>query len=796
MVYPRKSDKGLASGQYGGRALRSELPPQSFCVGDFLVQWSGGQAGVVTIVHALEPTRPLWRNTPQTSFLTAAYGSAKVLDKRGFFRIKEKIEVMARGQVLESISQEQKCLILSGSFWDRPDSTWQVVLLALDDKQLSLTASAAFNHRACNRLCLLAESRPEEEFFGFGAQYTHLHMKGRRIPVLCQEPGIGRGVQPLTGIMDTFFHAGGCWSSTYAPSPMCLSTDLRGICLENCEYSIFDLRPPASLRVGVFCEDLRARLFYGANPTDLLEAYTRFCGRMRPLPDWVQCGAIIGTQGGTAAVREILAKLKEEGTAVSAFWLQDWVGKRKTAAGSQLWWSWELDHEQYPGWSELVQDLRDQGIRVLTYVNPFMVDATSRRHIEHDHFAEAKQEGYFVRRANGEPYTIMNTTFSAHLLDLTNPACRESLKGIIRDNIIGVGASGWMADYAEALPFDANLFSHQDAAGYHNEYPIEWAKVNREAITEAGLEDEMLFFTRSGYHRSPGYSTCFWLGDQLTSWSQEDGIKSVVVGLLSSGLSGMSINHADIGGYTSTHLLPVKIPGVSYCRSQELLLRWTEMSAFTAVFRSHEGNVPLRNHQITDHPDTIKHFARFSRIYAVLADYRRQLCKEAAGQGLPMVRHPWLHYPNDAQVVKLKLQYLFGADFMVAPVLNRGSTSVRLYLPAGIWQHLWSGQEVRITTPGSWLECSAPLGSPPVFFVASSMYGQEVAQMLTVSGDRGPQWIKQACRLEDEGVLEVEVPRSRTWTPKWMSHRQLKVTATNSDPREDRRHATEAWPAN
>ena len=55
------------------------------------------------------------------------------------------------------------------------------------------------------------------------------------------------------------------------------------------------------------------------------------------------------------------------------------------------------------------------------------------------------------------------------------------------------------------------------------------------------------------------------MGDQLASWRREDGIKSAVVGLLSSGFSGISMTHGDIGGYIATTLpnLPFRIPGLS-----------------------------------------------------------------------------------------------------------------------------------------------------------------------------------------------------------------------------------------
>ena len=166
------------------------------------------------------------------------------------------------------------------------------------------------------------------------------------------------------------------------------------------------------------------------------------------------------------------------------------------------------------------------------------------------------------------------------------------------------------------------------------------------------------------------------MGDQLTSWSQEDGIKSTIIAFLSSGISGQSLNHSDIGGYTATTIpwLPFRIPGLGYTRSRELLHRWIEFNAFTPVFRTHEGNQPGRHFQIDGDQETLDHFARSARVYAALADYRQALVVEAAEFGHPVIRHPWLQEPDDPNTRALVHQFMFGPDIMVAPVLDSQQT--------------------------------------------------------------------------------------------------------------------------
>jgi Alpha-glucosidases, family 31 of glycosyl hydrolases len=105
-----------------------------------------------------------------------------------------------------------------------------------------------------------------------------------------------------------------------------------------------------------------------------------------------------------------------------------------------------------------------------------------------------------------------------------------------------------MHDFAEALPFDAVLASGDAGSSYHNQYMVEWVKLGREAVQEAGMEGEIVFFNRAGYTRSPAYTTLFWEGDQMVTWDEHDGFKSAIKGLISGGLSGLSINHSDSWG--------------------------------------------------------------------------------------------------------------------------------------------------------------------------------------------------------------------------------------------------------
>jgi len=149
---------------------------------------------------------------------------------------------------------------------------------------------------------------------------------------------------------------------------------------------------------------------------------------------------------------------------------------------------------------------------------------------------------------------------------------------------------------------------------------------------------------RAGSTLSPGATSLYWMGDQLPTLDRYDGLHSALIGLLNGGMSGFSLGHSDIGGYTSLndteHL-------IEYRRDEEVLKRWIEMSAFSdAVFRTHPSNNPAFNAQIWDNEEIAGFFAKFAKVFVDLGDYRLGLMKESENLGIPITRSLMLEFDN------------------------------------------------------------------------------------------------------------------------------------------------------
>lgn len=569
-----------------------------------------------------------------------------------------------------------------------------------------------------NRFWINIPASLNEEIFGCGEQYSYLNLRGRKVPLWVSEQGVGRNKKDIITHFANFKDdAGGDWYTTYFPQPTFVSSKNYFCMVDDYSYMEFDFSHEQYYQLEI--HDIPKKIIFGIGNTllETVKLQTREIGTSHILPDWVYDGVILGLQGGTDIVLPKIERALDKGLKVAGMWIQDWEGKRVTAFGKQLMWNWVYEPSMYPNLPKTIDELKGKGIRTLGYINPFLA-------LEGSLYKEASQKNLLVKKKNGSEYHVVVTTFPAALLDLTNPETREWIKNVIKTNMIGIGLSGWMADFGEYLPTDAVLFDGTPAELYHNRYPVEWAKINKEAIEEAGKLGEIVFFMRAGNLRSGVYSTLFWHGDQMVNWSKDDGLPSVIVAAQSMSMSGLGLTHSDIGGYTT---LAKNVPELIWTkRTKELFMRWAEQATFTVVMRTHEGNWPDENWQFDSDDETLLHFARMSKVHSLLKPYIKFLVERHVSQHMPIIMPLKMVY-NIEESEKFKYEYLFGEDLLVAPVIEPNVDEWEVYIPPKDnsisdeeWVHLWSGKKY---TSGI-CKVYAPIGYPPVFYRATSKFAE------------------------------------------------------------------------
>lgn len=649
-------------------------------------------------IHIFDDNEKPFISLPiHNTFLEAYISDHEIKDKLGSFEVHQNyfLEKFNRVSGLE-ISKKENEIIIDGILESRKNQiNFQLIFSEINER---IDFVLKLDHHQVNQIKLQFISNSQEQIFGLGEQFSHVNFKGKKAPMLVEENGIGRGDKKTTFIAN-LIGAAGYDMATYAPIPFFHTNNNRAFLIDNTEYSLFDFSDADYINLTIFSNEISGTIWHADSPKTLLQKYTSKTGRMPVLPAFTE-GTIIGLQGGKEKVEQIIAETLAYGNPVSAIWIQDWVGKRQTPIGSRLQWDWQADENVYPDFKNWCDSLSEVGIKVLGYINPYMVEG--RKTAE-----EALANEYVVKDKNGEPYKFKAGGFKAYMVDFTNPKAYDWYKNIIKENMIRMGLSGWMADFAEWLPFDAQLYSGIDAATYHNQYPVDWMQLNREAVEEMNRGD-IFIFNRSGFTNSNEHSIAFWAGDQTTDFGMHDGLPSAICAYNSSGLSGIAINHSDIGGYTAIGLWPFKV-----LRDKDVFYRWTEMETFTPIFRTHEGLIPDNMIQFYSDTETQEFFAKMGKIHKDLYPLFKKYNEEASETGLPIIRHPYLEFPNDENTFDLKYQFMVGDTLMVVPVIEANSNIVNGYLPKGRWKHYFTDKTL---DGGQFYDFDAPYGQPAVFW--------------------------------------------------------------------------------
>ncbi|MBD5092371.1 MAG: alpha-glucosidase [Clostridiales bacterium] len=619
-------------------------------------------------------------------FMCVGVGENSYSMSHGSFKIKEKIKTKRQLNIV-SMTASEDCAIV------RFDEG--AIKIEVDGDRLKFIPQGLDKY---NRMWIRIPATADERVYGSGEVFSEFNLRGKKANVWVAEhinalQIAKKLIKQVFGIKNTTKKQKFSNYETYYAQPTFISskkyfyhsltTARAEFDFENKEFHTIKTDEITPFYIG-YDKDFEA----------ILENLTELVGRQPILPEWVYDGQILGVQGGTETMLKKYDTAVKYGAKVNGIWIQDWEGRRVTAVGKQLYWNWQWDKELYPNLDKAIKELNEKGVKVLGYCNPFLA-------VEKPLYKEASEKGYCVKDKEGKDYYVTITTFPAAMVDLSNPAAYDWIKGIIKENMIGLGLSGWMADFGEYLPTDCVLYSGENPEVAHNTWPARWAKLNREAVEECGKLGEIMFFTRAGYSDTPKYSTMMWNGDNHVDFSIDFGLPSVIPAMLSLTCCGFGLSHSDIGGYTT--FLNLK-------RSEELYMRWCEMNAFSPLMRGHEGLNPDLNAQFDASEQVLKHGAKFSKIHTALKPYIKSAVEYNAQKGVGVVR-PLFFYYDEQGAYDEAYEYLLGRDILVAPVIKAGATKREVYLPNDKWIHLESGKEYG----GGRFTVDAPVGKIPVF---------------------------------------------------------------------------------
>lgn len=193
---------------------------------------------------------------------------------------------------------------------------------------------------------LVFDSYKHEQIFGLGLQPTETNFKGKKVHIITAEGGVGRGLEPLTTMMnDEKSHQGGTTTTSYAPTYSWTTSERRGFVFPHNEIGEVDFsQSEESFSVLMWhTYQINMNVIHGKTLKDVTTGITKIVGRMKALPAWTQKGAVVGLQGSEEEVRGQYQILKDNKVPMVAVWMQNWAGQYKFEEGTRLLWNWKLN---------------------------------------------------------------------------------------------------------------------------------------------------------------------------------------------------------------------------------------------------------------------------------------------------------------------------------------------------------------------------------------------------------------------------------------------------------------------
>ena len=514
-------------------------------------------------------------------------------------------------------------------------------------------------------------AEPDEHFYGFGEKFADFDKRGQRL--------VAWNVDAMTVRTE----------QAYKNVPFFVSSRGYGILVDSVAPIHFDMAATSSASFSFVVPD-RALDYYVIAGPDLKTVITRYAGLVSfpILPPkwafglWVSSGF---KPDSSEAVLDRARRLREQGVPCDVLHL-DCYWQRFGRWSEMLW-----DRDVFPDPEGLLREIKAHGFKVCLWIHPYLGTASER-------FTEAVEKGYLLKTPQGEPY-VADLWGGYHppvgIFDLTDPDAVAWFKDLLRP-LLRMGADVFKTDFGEGVPADAVAHDGRTGEELHNLYPLLYndavAEVTAEETGRAGL-----VWGRSTYAGGQRHAAQ-WGGDPKCTFRD---LAATLRGGLSMGACGHAFWSHDIGGFDGQP-------------TPEVYVRWAQLGLFSPLSRAH-GTTTRMPWDYGD--EALRIFRDTVRLRYRLLPYIITYAHVAAETSLPMLRAMVLEFPDDPNTYTMDLQYMFGAELMVAPIYNSAGRRP-VYFPEGRWVDYWT-HEVIEGPQTRWIE--VPLEVLPLYVRANAL---------------------------------------------------------------------------
>jgi alpha-glucosidase (family GH31 glycosyl hydrolase) len=431
---------------------------------------------------------------------------------------------------------------------------------------------------------------------------------------------------------------------------------------------------------------------YGSSLKEILKKYFLLTG-MPPLPPKWALGFIQSKYGYQSEyeARSIVNNFEQKNIPIDAIVLDlYWFGWGKM--GNLTW-----DFSNWINPTQMISDFKQKGIKTILISEPY-INVTS------SNWSYANSNGYFAKQNNSSYIFDPFWATPSSLIDFTLPAAQNWWWNKYKP-LINQGVEGLWTDLGEPENHPDFLQHHFGTARkIHNIYNLLWAKNLFDGYATEYSNKRIFNLTRSGFAGIQRFGVCSWSGDVGKSFG---GLKVQVPMLQGMVMSGLPYFNSDIGGFTN---------GTT---SEELYTRWIQFGTFNPAMRPHSAGQSVEPWVFGETTEAI--VKKFIELRYMLVPYIYSYIYKNYLFGETLIKPLIYEYPNFIGNPELDSKFLFGDNFLIAPITQQGQTTASVFIPNKQnekWADYWTDN---IFLGGQSANVLAPIDRIPVFIKVPSI---------------------------------------------------------------------------
>jgi alpha-D-xyloside xylohydrolase len=483
-----------------------------------------------------------------------------------------------------------------------------------------------------------------ELIYGLGERFTPFVKNGQSVDIWNEDGGTGS-------------------EKSYKNIPFYISNKGYGVFVNHPEKVSFEVASEKVSRVqfAVEGEYLEYFIINGPALKDVLSRYTTLTGKPALPPAW-SFGLWLSTSFTTnydeETVNSFIDGMQERDIPLDVFhfdccWMKEFE-----------WCNFKWDDRMFKDPENMIKRIKNKGIKTCLWINSYIAQKSPL-------FKEAVDNGYLLKKANGDVWQWDLWQAGMGIVDFTNPEAVLWYQSKL-EALVDMGIDTFKTDFGERIPTDVVYFDGSDPKKMHNYYTYLYNKAVFDLLKRKKGEDKALLFARSATVGGQMFPV-HWGGDCTSSYTS---MAESLRGGLSFALSGFGFWSHDIGGFENG-------------TTPDLYKRWTQFGLLSTHSRYH-GSGEYKVPWIYDE-EAVEVTRKFTKLKCSLMPYLFKNACETAATGVPMMKAMVLEFTEDETCGQLDRQYMLGDSLLVAPIFNE-SGEVRYYLPKGKWTNILNNE--------------------------------------------------------------------------------------------------------